>query len=155
MHLPLTDSTKGIINKETISKMKKGVKIINCARGGLVVEEDLKVAIDEGHVSGAAFDVFEVEKEGMNSPLFGNLKVVCTPHLGASTHEAQKNVAELIAQQISAYLMEGAVRFSVNMPSVGPEEHMVIEPYMKLCGKISSILGQLSRSNDIVQIDVH
>lgn len=101
MHLPLTDSTKGIINKDSISKMKKGVKIVNCARGGLVIEEDLNEAIESGQVSGAAFDVFEVEKEGMNSPLFGNPNVVCTPHLGASTHEAQKNVAELIAQQIS------------------------------------------------------
>src|SRR5690606_29186348 len=120
LHTPLTDKTRNIINAEAIAKMKDGVRIINCARGGLVVEADLVEALKSGKVAGAGIDVFEQEPATEN-PLFNLPNVVCTPHLGASTTEAQENVALQIAEQMSDYLIKGAVTNAINMPSISAE----------------------------------
>jgi D-3-phosphoglycerate dehydrogenase / 2-oxoglutarate reductase len=142
LHTPLTEGTKGIINAAAIAKMKKGVRIINCARGGLVVEADLKAAIESGHVAGAALDVFEEEPAKTNI-LFGLENVVCTPHLGASTVEAQENVALQVAEQMADFLLQGAVSNAVNMPSVSAEDAPKLKPYMKLAEQLGSFAGQL------------
>ena len=125
--------------------MKTGVRIINCARGGLVVEEDLAEALKSEHVAGAAFDVFEVEPAKEN-PLFGLDDVVATPHLGASTEEAQENVALQVAEQMADFLMNGAVINAVNMPSVSPEDAPRLLPYMKLADQLGSFAGQLTET---------
>ncbi|MBV7377488.1 phosphoglycerate dehydrogenase [Maritimibacter dapengensis] len=143
LHVPLTDKTKGILNAENIAKTKKGVRIINCARGGLVDEAALAEAIKSGHVAGAAFDVFEVEP-ATESPLFGLPNVVCTPHLGASTTEAQENVALQVAEQISDYLLTGAVTNALNMPSVTAEEAKVMGPWIKLAEHLGAFVGQMT-----------
>lgn len=143
LHTPLTEATKNVINAAAIAKMKKGVRIINCARGGLVVEEDLKAAIESGQVAGAALDVFKTEPAKENI-LFGNDKVVCTPHLGASTSEAQENVALQVAEQMADYLLNGAVVNALNMPSVSAEDAPKLRPYMKLAGQLGSFAGQLT-----------
>src|SRR5690606_37169261 len=116
LHVPLTDKTRNILSAEAIAKTKKGVRIINCARGGLVDEAALAAALKSGQFAGAAFDVFEVEP-ATDSPLFGLPNVVVTPHLGASTTEAQENVALQVAEQMSDYLLTGAVQNALNMPS--------------------------------------
>lgn len=143
LHTPLTEATKNVINAAAIEKMKKGVRIINCARGGLVVEEDLKAAIESGQVAGAALDVFKTEPAKENI-LFGNDKVVCTPHLGASTSEAQENVALQVAEQMADYLLNGAVVNALNMPSVSAEDAPKLRPYMKLAGQLGGFAGQLT-----------
>ena len=143
LHTPMTESTKGIINAAAMAKMKKGVRLINCARGGLIVEADLKVALDSGHVAGAALDVFEVEPAKENV-LFNHPKVVCTPHLGASTVEAQENVALQVAEQMSDFLLQGAIANAVNMPSVSAEDAPKLKPYMKLAEQLGSFAGQLA-----------
>ncbi|MBI5163871.1 MAG: phosphoglycerate dehydrogenase [Magnetospirillum sp.] len=143
LHTPLTEATKNIIDAKSIAKMKKGVRIINCARGGLVVEEDLKVALESGQVGGAALDVFKVEPAKENA-LFGMDKMVCTPHLGASTSEAQENVALQVAEQMADYLLSGAVTNAINMPSVSAEDAPKLRPYMKLAGQLGSFAGQLT-----------
>ncbi len=145
LHTPLTDQTRGIINAKAIAKMKKGVRIINCARGGLVAEKDLKAALDSGHVAGAALDVFEEEPAKQNI-LFGHPKVVATPHLGASTSEAQENVALQVAEQMSDYLLTGAVMNAVNMPSISAEEAPRIRPYVRLAEQLGQFAGQLVES---------
>ena len=145
LHVPKNDKTKGIINKESIAKMKKGVRIINCARGGLIVEDDLKAALDSGHVAGAALDVFDVEP-AKEHPLFGNEKLVCTPHLGASTDEAQVNVAIQVAEQIADYLMTGAVTNALNTPSISAEDAPRLKPYIKLAEQLGSFAGQITES---------
>ena len=145
LHTPLTDSTRGIIDAEALGKMKKGVRIVNCARGGLVVEEDLRAALDSGHVAGAAFDVFVTEPATENV-LFGHPNVVCTPHLGAATSEAQEKVALQIAEQMSDYLLTGAVSNAINVPSVTAEEAPILRPYMRLAELMGSFCGQLNRS---------
>ncbi|HEX4193792.1 MAG TPA: phosphoglycerate dehydrogenase, partial [Stellaceae bacterium] len=117
LHVPMTEQTKNIIDAKAIAKMKDGVRIINCARGGLIVEADLKAALDSGKVAGAAIDVFPVEPAKENI-LFGNARLIATPHLGASTNEAQENVALQIAEQMADYLMTGAVVNALNMPSL-------------------------------------
>lgn len=146
LHTPLTDGTRGILNKDSIAKCKKGVRIINCARGGLVVEADLKAAIESGHVAGAALDVFEVEPAKDNI-LFGMEEVVCTPHLGASTNEAQENVALQVAEQMADYLMNGTVTNALNMPSVSAEEAKRLKPYFDLAENLGSFAGQLTSSS--------
>ncbi|MBI36579.1 MAG: phosphoglycerate dehydrogenase [Alphaproteobacteria bacterium] len=145
LHTPLTDQTRGIIDAKALSKTKQGVRIINCARGGLVVEEDLRVALEEGHVAGAALDVFEVEPAKDNS-LFGTPNLVCTPHLGASTTEAQVNVALQVAEQMADYLLTGAVANALNMPSVSAEDAPRLKPYMKLAEQLGSFAGQMTES---------
>ena len=145
LHTPLTDQTRGIIDAEAIAKTKPGIRIINCARGGLVVEADLKAAMESGHVAGAAFDVFEVEPAKDNA-LFGMENLVCTPHLGASTDEAQVNVAIQVAEQMADYLLDGAVVNALNMASVSAEDAPRLMPYMKLAGLLGSFAGQLTES---------
>jgi len=145
LHTPMTDSTRGIVNKEAFAKMKDGVRIVNCARGGLVVEADLLEALESGKVAGAALDVFEVEP-AVDNPLFGREDVICTPHLGASTTEAQVNVAVQIAEQISDYLLTGAVTNALNMPSVSAEDAPKLAPYMKLAEQLGSFAGQVTVS---------
>jgi len=117
IHTPKTDETKNLINKETLSKMKKGAMLINCARGGIVNEDDLYEALKSGHLWGAAIDVFSTEPPGKNKLLELN-NFICTPHLGASTSEAQVNVARDVAEQIVAYLLEGTVKNAVNINSI-------------------------------------
>jgi D-3-phosphoglycerate dehydrogenase len=146
LHTPLTDATRNIIDAKALAKMKKGVRIINCARGGLIVEQDLKAALDSGHVAGAALDVFPVEPAKENI-LFGREDVITTPHLGASTTEAQENVAVQVAEQIADFLMAGAVTNAVNTPSVSGEDAPKLKPYMALATKLGSFLGQLTDRN--------
>ena len=145
LHTPLTDATRGIIDAEAFTKMKDGVRIINCARGGLVVEEDLKAAIDSGKVGGAAFDVF-VDEPAKENVLFGLPQVVATPHLGASTEEAQVNVAIQVAEQMSDYLLTGAVENALNMASVSAEDAPRLRPYMKLAEQLGSFAGQMTET---------
>jgi D-3-phosphoglycerate dehydrogenase len=153
LHTPLTDGTRNIINAASIAKMKDGVRIINCARGGLIVEEDLKAALDSGKVGGAALDVFAVEPAKENI-LFGHEKVVATPHLGASTTEAQENVALQVAEQMSAYLVDGAVSNALNMPSVTAEEAPRLRPYMKLAEQLGGFAGQLSAEGGLRAVTI-
>jgi D-3-phosphoglycerate dehydrogenase len=145
LHAPLTDATRGIIDKAALAKTKKGVRIVNCARGGLVVEEDLRDAIKSGHVAGAAVDVFTVEPARAN-PLFGLDQVVVTPHLGAATAEAQENVAVQVAEQMADFLLTGAVANAINMPSVTAEEAPRLRPYMRLAEQLGSFAGQISET---------
>lgn len=142
MHTPLTDTTRHMLNKGTLAKCKKGVRIINCARGGLVVESDLKAAIESGHVAGAAFDVFE-EEPAKTNPLFGMEQVVATPHLGASTNEAQENVAVQVAEQMAEYLTVGTVTNALNMPSVSAEDAAKLKPYIELAARLGGFAGQM------------
>ncbi len=142
LHTPLTDKTRNIIDKDAIALMKDGVRIINCARGGLIVEADLKDALDSGKVAGAALDVFEEEPATANI-LFGHDNVVCTPHLGASTTEAQVNVALQVAEQMADYLLTGAVTNALNMPSVSAEDAPKLRPYMDLGENLGLFAGQL------------
>ncbi|NSX54257.1 phosphoglycerate dehydrogenase [Parasulfitobacter algicola] len=143
LHVPLTDQTKNIISAENIAKTKPGVRIINCARGGLVDEEALAQALKSGHVAGAAFDVFAVEP-ATESPLFNLPNVVVTPHLGAATTEAQENVALQVAEQMSDYLLTGAVTNALNMPSVTAEEAKIMGPWVKLAGHLGAFIGQMT-----------
>jgi len=143
LHVPLTAETKNILSADAIAKTKKGVRIINCARGGLIDEFALKAALDNGHVAGAALDVFETEPAKENI-LFGSEKLVATPHLGASTSEAQENVSLQVAEQISDYLLTGAVTNALNMPSIGAAEAAKIRPWIALAEKLGSFAGQLS-----------
>ncbi|MDP4823642.1 MAG: phosphoglycerate dehydrogenase [Aestuariivirgaceae bacterium] len=145
LHTPLTDKTRNIIDASAFAKMKKGVRIINCARGGLIVEEALKAALDSHHVAGAALDVFEVEPAEAH-PLFGYENVVCTPHLGAATTEAQENVAIQIAEQMADYLINGAVSNALNMPSITADEAPRLKPFIALAEKLGSFAGQLTES---------
>ncbi len=145
LHTPLTDQTRGIIDAAALAKTKAGVRIVNCARGGLVVEKDLKAALESGHVAGAALDVFEVEPATENA-LFGTENLICTPHLGASTTEAQVNVAIQVAEQMADFLLTGAVVNALNMPSVSAEEAPRLRPYMKLAEQLGSFAGQMTES---------
>ncbi|QFT58325.1 D-3-phosphoglycerate dehydrogenase [Sulfitobacter sp. THAF37] len=143
LHVPFTDQTANILSRENLQKTKKGVRIINCARGGLVDEEALADMLKSGHVAGAAFDVFKVEPATEN-PLFNLPNVVCTPHLGAATSEAQENVALQVAEQMSDYLLTGAVSNALNMPSVTAEEAKVMGPWLKLAGHLGAFIGQMT-----------
>jgi D-3-phosphoglycerate dehydrogenase len=143
LHTPMTDKTKGIIDKAAIAKMKDGVRIINCARGGLVIEADLIDALKSGKVAGAGIDVFEVEP-ATDNPLFGMENVVATPHLGASTTEAQENVALQVAEQMADYLVKGAVSNAINMPSITAEEAPRLKPFIKLAEVLGAFVGQVT-----------
>jgi D-3-phosphoglycerate dehydrogenase len=145
LHVPLNDQTRGMIDAAAIAKTRPGVRIVNCARGGLVVEDDLAAAIESGHVAGAALDVFDEEPK-RESPLFDLDEVIVTPHLGASTSEAQENVARQVAEQMSDFLTAGAVTNALNMPSVSAEEAPRLRPYMKLAEQLGSFAGQLTES---------
>src|SRR6186997_2828839 len=145
LHTPLTDKTKNIIDAKSIEQMKKGVRIINCARGGLVDEQALAEALNSGQVAGAAFDVF-VEEPATKNVLFGHPNVAATPHLGASTTEAQENVALQVAEQMSDYLLNGAISNAVNFPSITAEEAPKLMPYIELAEKLGSFAGQLTET---------
>ncbi|MGC6512845.1 MAG: phosphoglycerate dehydrogenase [Parvibaculales bacterium] len=145
LHTPLTDTTRNIIDAEALAKTKPGVRIINCARGGLVAEKDLKAALDSGHVAGAALDVFESEP-AKESDFFGMENVVCTPHLGASTEEAQINVAIQVAEQMSDYLLSGAVTNAINMPSISAEDAPRLSPFVTLSEQLGLLAGQVTES---------
>jgi D-3-phosphoglycerate dehydrogenase len=147
LHAPMTESTRNILSREAIARTKKGVRIINCARGGLVDEAALAEALRSGHVAGAALDVFEVEP-ATDSPLFGLENVVCTPHLGASTGEAQENVALQVAEQISDFLLTGAVTNAINMASVSAEDAPRLKPYIELCRLLGSFAGQMTNARE-------
>ncbi|MEZ5708158.1 MAG: phosphoglycerate dehydrogenase [Blastomonas sp.] len=142
LHTPLTDQTRNILSKENLAKTKKGVRIINCARGGLIDEAALKEALESGQVAGAALDVF-VEEPAKENPLFGTPGLVCTPHLGASTSEAQVNVALQVADQLSEYLVTGGVTNALNMPSLSAEQAPKLKPYMALATQLGTMVGQL------------
>jgi D-3-phosphoglycerate dehydrogenase / 2-oxoglutarate reductase len=143
VHTPLTPETKNIINSETIATMKDGVKIINCARGGIINEKDLVVALKTGKVAGAAFDVFEEEPIKADHPLLSLENFIGTPHIGASTTEAQENVAIGIAEQIVDYLTKGIARGAVNVPSVPADLLPRLQPYITLAEKLGSLQSQL------------
>jgi D-3-phosphoglycerate dehydrogenase len=164
VHVPLTPDTQGLINREAFAKMKTGVRIINCARGGIVDEKDLADAIEEGKVAGAALDVYVNEPPSADHPLLKLEQVVTTPHLGASTDEAQLNVAVAVAEQMVDFLSKGIVRYAVNVPSVTPELLEVLRPYLTLAEKLGSLHVQMSDSlpkevhveyrGDVVQYNV-
>ena len=146
LHTPMTAQTKNILSREALAKTRKGVRIINCARGGLVDEEALADLLESGHVAGAAFDVF-VEEPAKQNRLFGLPNVVCTPHLGASTTEAQENVALQVAEQMSDYLLRGAISNAVNFPSITAEEAPKLKPFIALAEKLGSFAGQLTETD--------
>ncbi|CUH33904.1 D-3-phosphoglycerate dehydrogenase [Jannaschia seosinensis] len=143
LHVPLTDQTRNILSAENLARTKKGVRIVNCARGGLVDEAALAEALKSGHVAGAAFDVF-AEEPATASPLFGLPNVVVTPHLGAATTEAQENVALQVAEQMSDYLLTGAVTNALNMPSVTAEEAKLMGPWVKVAEHLGAFVGQMT-----------
>ncbi|HEV2530183.1 phosphoglycerate dehydrogenase [Phenylobacterium sp.] len=142
LHTPLTDKTRNILSAKNLAKTKKGVLIVNCARGGLVDEAALRKLLDEGHIGGAAFDVF-IEEPAKDNPLFGAENFIATPHLGASTVEAQENVALQVAEQMSDYLLTGAVTNALNSPSVTAEEAPRLKPFVALADKLGLLAGQM------------
>ncbi|HXC55858.1 MAG TPA: phosphoglycerate dehydrogenase [Rhizomicrobium sp.] len=152
LHVPLTAETRNILSADAIHKTKKGVRIVNCARGGLIDEKALKAALDSGHVAGAALDVFE-EEPATENILFGNDKVIATPHLGASTSEAQENVALQVAEQISDYLLTGAITNALNMPSISAAEAQKVRPWIALAEKLGSFAGQVTDTS-IVGVEI-
>ncbi len=152
LHTPLNDATRGIIDRQAIDKMKPGVRIINCARGGLVVEADLKAALESGQVAGAALDVFS-EEPAKENILFDVEGMVATPHLGAATTEAQENVAQQVAEQISDYLLDGSVTNALNLSPVSAEEAPKLQPYMKLAEQLGSFAGQITESG-LVEVTI-
>lgn len=143
VHAPLTDETRGLIGPAAFDRMKKGARVINCARGGIVDEQALAEAIESGKVAGAALDVFVEEPPSPDNPLLKLDSVIATPHLGAATDEAQVQVAVDIAHQVSDFLLEGAIRHSVNIPALSPKEMETFEPYMELAEKLGRLVAQL------------
>ncbi len=152
LHTPLTDQTRNILNRERLENAKPGIRIVNCARGGLIDEAALKDGLESGHIAGAALDVF-AEEPAKENPLFGAPNFICTPHLGASTTEAQVNVALQVAEQMSDYLVNGGVTNALNMPSLSAEEAPKLKPYMALAERLGSLVGQLAHGN-LTQISI-
>jgi D-3-phosphoglycerate dehydrogenase / 2-oxoglutarate reductase len=152
LHTPLTDQTRGILSREALAKTKPGVRIVNCARGGLIDEGALKEGLESGHIAGAALDVFS-EEPAKENVLFGTRGLICTPHLGASTNEAQVNVAIQVAEQMSDFLLLGGITNAVNVPSLSAEEAPRLKPYMALAEKLGRLLGQIA-GTEIRSIDV-
>jgi D-3-phosphoglycerate dehydrogenase len=149
VHMPLSDETKAMINAAAFAKMKRGVRVVNCARGGIIDEKDLYDAIQSGQVGGAALDVFEVEPLPVEFPLRTLPQVIMTPHLGASTEEAQENVGIEVAEAITDYLLHGAVRNAVNFPNLDAKTYAVVKPYLNLGEKLGRLLAQIgSKRND-------
>ncbi|MHA3914633.1 phosphoglycerate dehydrogenase [Halovulum sp. GXIMD14793] len=145
LHLPKTEKTANLLSAEKIAKIKPGARLINCARGGLVDEAAVAEALTSGQLAAAAFDVF-AEEPATDNPLFGAPNVVCTPHLGAATSEAQENVALQVAEQMSAYLMDGAISNALNAPSVTAGEAPVLKPWIELCELLGGFAGQVTES---------
>jgi D-3-phosphoglycerate dehydrogenase len=144
VHMPLSDETRGMINADAFGKMKKGVRVLNCARGGIINETDLFAAIRSGHVAGAALDVYETEPLPREFPLRELTQVIMTPHLGASTEEAQENVGIEVAEAITDYLLHGAVRNAVNLPNLDAKTYALVKPYLSLGEKLGRLLAQLA-----------
>ncbi|WFL77952.1 phosphoglycerate dehydrogenase [Altererythrobacter arenosus] len=147
LHTPLTDQTRNILSRERLENAKPGIRIVNCARGGLIDEAALKDLLESGQVAAAALDVFEQEPPASDHPLFSAPNFICTPHLGASTTEAQVNVALQVAEQMADYLVNGGVTNALNMPSLSAEEAPKLKPYMGLAEKLGSLVGQLAHGN--------
>jgi len=147
LHTPLTDQTRNILSRERLENAKPGIRIVNCARGGLIDEVALKDMLESGHVAAAALDVFEKEPPAPDHPLFSAPNFICTPHLGASTTEAQVNVALQVAEQMADFLVNGGVTNALNMPSLSAEEAPKLKPYMGLAEKLGSLIGQLAHGN--------
>jgi D-3-phosphoglycerate dehydrogenase len=149
VHMPMTEETKGMLNAAAFAKMKKGVRILNCARGGIVNETDLVTAIQSGQVGGAALDVYEVEPPPKDFALRALPQVIMTPHLGASTEEAQENVGIEVAEAIIDYLVNGAVRNAVNLPNLDAQTYALVKPYLNLGEKLGRLVAQLApKRND-------
>ncbi len=146
LHVPKTPETAGLIGAEEIARMRSGACIVNCARGGLLDEEAAAAALDSGQLAGVALDVYAVEPPGAESALVGRDDVICTPHLGASTKEAQENVAVSVAEQVVAYLTTGGVKNAVNLPSLSAEDLERLGPYLDLAERLGSFLAQLTGS---------
>ena len=149
VHMPMTDETRGMINKEAFAKMKKGMHILNCARGGIVQEDDLIDAVKSGRVAGAALDVYSKEPLHEDHPFRDIPEIITTPHLGASTQEAQQNVGIEIGESISSYLLTGAIQNAVNMPSLDAKTYAKVKPYLTLGQKLGRLVSQLApQQND-------
>jgi D-3-phosphoglycerate dehydrogenase / 2-oxoglutarate reductase len=144
VHMPMTDETKSMINAAAFARMKKGVRVLNCARGGIINETDLLAAVNSGQVAGAALDVYEAEPLPKDSPLRNHPNVIMTPHLGASTDEAQENVGIEVAEAITDYLVNGAVRNAVNLPNLDAKTYAQVKPYLLLGEKLGRLLAQLA-----------
>ncbi len=149
VHMPMSDETKGMVNAAAFAKMKQGVRVLNCARGGIINEADLVEAIKGGKVAGAALDVYETEPLPKDHPLRGLPEVIMTPHLGASTEEAQENVGIEVAEAITDYLLNGAVRNAVNLPNLDAKTYALVKPYLALGEKLGKLVCQLApKRND-------
>src|SRR5438876_408107 len=144
VHMPMTDETRGMINAAAFARMKKGVRVLNCARGGIINEKDLYDAIQSGQVAGAALDVYDTEPLPKEFPLRDLPQVIMTPHLGASTEEAQENVGIEVAEAITDYLVHGAVRNAVNLPNLDAKTYALVKPYLNLGEKLGRLLAQLA-----------
>ncbi len=154
IHTPVTEETRGIIGKDAFQNMKKGVRLVNCARGGLVDEEALILAIEDGTVAGAALDVFSIEPLSENSPLLNNPKIITTPHLGASTREAQEGVALTVAEQMRDYLVSGELRNAVNAPSLAAKQLEVLQPYIELATRLGRFQTQVINEEAVNQVEI-
>jgi D-3-phosphoglycerate dehydrogenase len=154
VHTPLTDETRGLIGASALSKMKRGVLIVNAARGGIVDEAALLGALESGQVAGAALDVFVEEPPPAGHALIQHERVICTPHLGASTEEAQEKVAVEVAEQLVAYLTRGEIKNAVNLPAVAVEHQARLQPYLDLAAKLGLLVGQLARAVESVDIEI-
>ncbi|HEX8746432.1 MAG TPA: phosphoglycerate dehydrogenase [Pyrinomonadaceae bacterium] len=152
IHTPLTNETRGLIGREAFARMKQGVRIINCARGGLVDERALLEAVKEGKVAGVALDVFEAEPPPADHPLISREEVIATPHLGASTTEAQEGVAFTVAEQMRDFLLTGALRGAVNVPALGTEALNQLQPYMKLAESLGRFSAQLLEGSAVREV---
>jgi len=149
VHMPMSEETRGLINAAAFARMKKGVRVLNCARGGIINEQDLFDAIRSGQVAGAALDVYETEPLPKECPLRELPQVIMTPHLGASTEEAQENVGIEVAEAITDYLLHGAVRNAVNLPNLDAKTYALVKPYLSLGEKLGRLLAQLApKRND-------
>ncbi len=143
VHMPMSDETRGMMNAAAFAKMKPGVRVLNCARGGIISETDLVEAIKSGKVAGAALDVYETEPPPKEFPLRDLPQVIMTPHLGASTEEAQENVGIEVAEAITDYLLNGAVRNAVNLPNLDAKTYALVKPYLALGEKLGRLVAQL------------
>ncbi|MCA1625428.1 MAG: phosphoglycerate dehydrogenase [Acidobacteria bacterium] len=152
IHTPVTDETRGIVGKDAFTKMKRGVRLVNCARGGLIDETALLEAIEDGMVAGAALDVYSTEPLSPDSPLLKNDKIITTPHLGASTTEAQEGVALTVAEQMRDYLFTGALRGAVNAPSMAAKELEAFQPFIDLAEKLGRFQAQIMNQNAIAEV---
>jgi len=143
VHMPMSDETRGMVDAEAFARMKHGVRVLNCARGGIINEADLRVALESGQVAGAALDVYETEPLPKDSPLRTLPQVIMTPHLGASTDEAQDNVGIEVAEAVTEYLLHGTVRNAVNLPSLDAATYNQVKPYLMLGEKLGRLVAQL------------